>query len=143
MKNEPVIIERTFNASVDKVWKAITDKAQMKQWYFKALDDFKPEVGFQTQFNVRNGGIDYLHIWKVTEVKPGRTISYEWTFGGYPGNSLVTFELSAAGKKTKVKLSHTGIETFLPDRNPALARENFLEGWTSLIGSSLKDFVEK
>jgi uncharacterized protein YndB with AHSA1/START domain len=143
MKKEPIIIERTFNASVDKVWKAITDKAQMKQWYFKALDDFKPEAGFQTQFNVRNGGKDYLHIWKVTEVKPGRTISYEWTFGGYPGKSLVTFELSAAGKKTKVKLTHSGIETFLPDRNPALARENFLEGWTSLIGSSLKDFVEK
>ena len=77
------------------------------------------------------------------EVKPGRTISYEWTFGGYPGNSLVTFELDAAGKKTKVKLTHSGIETFLPDRNPALARENFLEGWTSLIGSSLKGFVEK
>jgi hypothetical protein len=42
-----------------------------------------------------------------------------------------------------VKLTHKGIETFLPDRNPALARENFVEGWTSLIGSLLKDFVEK
>jgi uncharacterized protein YndB with AHSA1/START domain len=143
MKSEPIIIERTFNTSADKVWKAITDKNQMKEWYFDALDDFKPEVGFQTQFNVRNGRKDYLHIWKVTEVKPGKRISYEWSFGGFPGNSSVTFELTAAGGKTKLKLTHTGIETFLPDHNPALARENFVEGWTSLICSSLKNFVEK
>jgi uncharacterized protein YndB with AHSA1/START domain len=143
MKNEPVIIERTFNASVDKVWKAITDKDQMKQWYFDTIDDFKPEVGFQTQFKVRNGNKDYLHIWKVTEVETGKRISYEWKFGGYPGNSLVTFELVAFGKKTKLKLTHQGIETFLPDRNPTLARENFVEGWTSLIGRFLKDFIEK
>jgi uncharacterized protein YndB with AHSA1/START domain len=143
MKNEPVIIERTFNASADKVWRAITDKYQMKQWYFNAIEDFKPEVGFQTQFNVRNDGKDYMHIWKVTEVKPGKRISYEWSFGGFPGNSLVTFEVTAVGKKTKVKLTHKGIETFLPDRNPALARENFIKGWTALIGSSLKEFVKK
>ncbi len=143
MKNEPIIIERTLNASVDVVWKAITDKDQMKQWYFEPLDDFKPEVGFQTQFNVRNGGKDYLHIWKVTKVHPGKIISYEWKFRGFPGNSSVTFELNAVGKKTNVKLTHKGIETFLADRNPALARENFVEGWTSLIGKSLKDFVEK
>ena len=143
MKKDQVIIERTVNAPVDRVWKAITDKDQMKQWYFNALDDFKPEVGFQTQFNVRNGGKDYLHIWKVTEVRPGKRISYEWKFGGFPGNSLVTFELTAAGKKTKVKLTHENIETFLPERNPALAKKNFEEGWTSLIGSLLKGFVEK
>jgi len=54
------------------VWKAITDKDQMKQWYFDTIDDFKPEVGFQTQFKVRNGNKDYLHIWKVTEVETGK-----------------------------------------------------------------------
>lgn len=29
--NEPVIIERTFNVPAIKVWKAITNKEQMKQ----------------------------------------------------------------------------------------------------------------
>lgn len=143
MKNEPIIIERTFNASVETVWKAITEKDQMKQWYFNAIDDFKPEVGFQTQFNVRNDGKDYLHIWKVTEVKQGRKISYEWSFGGFPGSSLVTFELTAVGKKAKLKLTHKGIETFLPDVNPPLARKNFVAGWTALIGELLKKHVEK
>jgi uncharacterized protein YndB with AHSA1/START domain len=34
MKNEPFVIERTLNASAERVWKAITDKDQMKEWYF-------------------------------------------------------------------------------------------------------------
>ena len=34
MKNEPFVIERTYNATAEKVWQAITDKNQMKQWYF-------------------------------------------------------------------------------------------------------------
>ncbi|MGA7160895.1 MAG: SRPBCC domain-containing protein [Bacteroidota bacterium] len=143
MKDDPIIIERTFEASVGKVWKAITDLQQMKQWYFPALEHFKPEAGFQTEFNVRNDGKNYLHIWKITEVKPLKKISYEWKFGGFPGNSLVTFELSAIGKKTKLKLSHKGMETFLPDLNPPLAREKFVAGWTALIGDSLKKFVEQ
>ncbi len=33
-EDEPFIIERTYNAPVSKVWSAITDKDQMKQWYF-------------------------------------------------------------------------------------------------------------
>ncbi|HTY12511.1 MAG TPA: SRPBCC domain-containing protein [Bacteroidota bacterium] len=143
MKSKPIVIERTFDAPVSKVWEAITDVKQMKQWYFPALEAFKPEVGFQTQFNVNNGGKDYLHIWKVTEVKPGKNISYEWRFGGYPGNSLVTFALTAVGRKTTLTLTHEGIETFLPDKNPPLARKNFIEGWTALIGDLLKKFVEK
>lgn len=34
MKSEPVVIERTFDIPIQKVWKAITDKEQMKHWYF-------------------------------------------------------------------------------------------------------------
>ena len=30
MKTEPFVIERTFNAPAEKVWKALTDKEQMK-----------------------------------------------------------------------------------------------------------------
>src|SRR5437870_13762265 len=44
-KSEPLIIERTFNAPVAKVWNAITDVDQMQQWYFD-LKGFRAEVGF-------------------------------------------------------------------------------------------------
>ena len=31
---EAVVIERTFAAPVARVWKALTDVGEMKQWYF-------------------------------------------------------------------------------------------------------------
>ena len=48
---EAVVIERTFNAPVAKVWNAITDAEEMRQWYFD-LKEFKPEVGFEFEFVV-------------------------------------------------------------------------------------------
>lgn len=140
MYNPPVQIERTYEAPVEKVWNAITDKEQMKQWYFD-LAEFKPEVGFEFSFE---GGPDdrkYLHLCQITEVVPFKKLTYSWRYDGYAGNSFVTFELFDEGKKTKLVLSHAGLETF-----PAIAdfaRENFIGGWDHIIGTSLKNFVEK
>ena len=124
----PLVIERTFNAPAEKIWKAITDLSQMKQWYFPQLEQFKPEKDFETQFNVHHEGKDFLHIWKIKEVVPMKKISVEWKYGGYPGNSLVSFELFPQGNKTKLKLTHEGIETFIPAEHPELAKENFEQG---------------
>ena len=96
----------------------------------------------QTQFDVDNNGVAYTHIWKVTEVVPLKKISYEWKYGSYPGNSLVSFELFPEGNETRIKLTHEKLDTFLPAVNPALAKENFIQGWTRFIGTNLKEFVE-
>jgi uncharacterized protein YndB with AHSA1/START domain len=137
----PVVIERTFDAPVEVVWKAITELNQMKQWYMEQLESFMPEVGFQTEFNVHHNGKDFPHIWKVTDALPGKKIAYSWKYGGFPGESFVTFELFAEGKKTWLKLTHAGLETFQPEKYPDLARRNFASGWTSLA-SKLQQFVE-
>ncbi|HSP88340.1 MAG TPA: SRPBCC domain-containing protein [Ignavibacteriaceae bacterium] len=140
MKNDPIIKEVLLNAPVAKVWKAITDKEDMKQWYFD-LAEFKPQVGFKFQFE---GGKDekiYLHLCKVTEVIPNKKLTYSWRYEGYPGISFVTFELFSEGNKTKLKLTHEGLESF-GTANPDLARENFVEGWNEIIGASIKKFVE-
>ena len=142
MKNEPFIIERIYNASIAKVWKAISDKNEMKKWYFD-LVEFKTEVGFEFQFY---GGKEpdkpYLHLCKITEVVPGKKLSHSWRYNGYEGNSFVTFELFEEGEKTKLKLSHAGLETF-PINNPDFKKENFVVGWTHILGTSLNDFLEK
>lgn len=44
--DEPIIVEQTFNTTIDSVWKAITEIKQMRQWYFENIPTFKPEVGF-------------------------------------------------------------------------------------------------
>jgi len=139
----PVVIERTFDAPIELVWKAITDKEQVSKWSFGGLDGFKAEVGFKTQFNVHHNGKNFLHLLTVTDVVPGRKIAYTWRYDGHPGDSLVTYELFSEGDKTRIKLTHEGLESFQPESNPDYARGNFVQGWTSLIGSLLKDFVEK
>lgn len=140
--NEPFVIERTYNASTEKVWKAITDKDQMKQWYFD-IANFKPEVGVEFEFYGGSPeGIQYRHLCKIIEVIKGKKLTYSWRYDGYEGNSYVTFELFPEGEKTRLKLTHKGLETF-PANNPDFAKKNFAEGWNEIIGSILKDFVEK
>ncbi len=141
MKQEPFVIERTYNAPIEKVWKAITDKDQMKEWYFN-ISSFKPEVGFEFQFEAGDKNKTYLHLCKITDVEPQKKLRYSWRYKDVPGNSFVTFELFPDGEGTKLKLTHEGLETFITD-NPDFAKESFSKGWNHIIGKSLKEFVEK
>ena len=142
MNTAPFTIERTFNAPAQKVWEAITDRTKMKEWYFD-LDTFEARPGFEFQFT---GGPDdgpqYLHLCKVTEVIPGKKLTYSWRYDGYEGESFVTWELFPEGDKTKLKLTHAGLETF-PADNKDLAPENFAAGWTDIIGRLLKEYLER
>ncbi|HZE82957.1 MAG TPA: SRPBCC domain-containing protein [Puia sp.] len=141
MKNEPFVIERVYNANPSSVWKAITDKDQMKQWYFD-IAEFKPHVGFEFSFEASNEDRRYLHLCRVTEVIAGKKLAYSWRYEGHEGNSTVTFELFGEGNKTRLKLTHEGLGTF-PVNNKDFARKNFEMGWTQLIGGTLKEFLEK
>jgi uncharacterized protein YndB with AHSA1/START domain len=137
---EALTVERTFNAPVARVWEALTDVDQMRVWYFD-LKGFKPEVGFEFEFIVEHEGNSYHHLCKVTEVIPQKKIAYTWRYKGEPGNSLVTIALSGEGDKTKLRLTHEGLETF--PKTPLYARKNFEAGWNAIIGTELKQFVER
>src|SRR6185312_1875462 len=134
-------IERIFNAPIHRVWMAITNRDEMEKWYFN-LKEFKHEVGFEFSFNGGPPDKVYVHLCKVTEVVAGKKITYSWRYEGYEGISYVTFELHAEGDKTRLKLTHTGLESF-PANNPDFAAKNFAEGWTHIIGTSLQEYLEK
>lgn len=142
MKNPPLIVERIFNASSERVWSAITNKEEMKIWYFQ-LAEFEAEAGFKFEFT---GGPSpekqYVHLCEVTDVIPGKKLTYSWSYKGYPGISYVTFELFPQGSKTLLKLTHTGLESF-PKSNPDFKVDNFVEGWNSIINESLKKYLER
>lgn len=137
------VIEKSYKAPRKKVWRAITDKDDMRQWYID-LPDFKPEVGFEFEFRAgKEDGIQYLHCCKITEVVPEKKLTYSWKYEGYEGMSFVTFELFDDGEKnTRLRLTHSGLDTF-PESNSDFDKKNFAEGWTEIIGKLLKDFVEK
>lgn len=141
MNNTPIIIEQLINAPREKVWGAISDRNEMKKWYFDPAK-FEPVVGFEFQFNGGTEEKQYLHLCTITEAVKGKKLSHSWRYDGYEGDSQVTFELFEEGNKTNVKLTHSGLETF-PASNPDFARKNFEEGWRAIIGTTLKDYLEK
>jgi len=142
MDKKIVMIERTYDAPIETVWEAITNKDQMKHWYFE-VDDFKAEVGFEFQFTAESDSKTYLHKCKVVEANPITRLAYTWSYEGYAGQSLVTFELFGEdNNKTRLKVTHSDLDTF-PQDSPEFAPECFNEGWESILGHSLRRFVEQ
>ena len=141
MNSEPIIVERTLNAPINKVWEAISDKETMKKWYFD-FQEYKPEVGCEFYFVAGDDTRQFKHLCKLIELQEGCKISYSWRYEGYTGNSSVTFELFAEGEKTKLVLTHSGLESFPADA-PELGRKNFEGGWDHIINVGLPGFVEK
>lgn len=136
-----ISVEKLIHAPVQKVWSAITDKNEMKAWYFD-LASFKAEPGFE--FNFTGGppdGIQYLHQCRITEVEINKKLSYSWSYAGYTGISFVSFEIIPQGENTLVVLTHSGVETF-PADNPDFAKQNFIAGWNDIIGRSLPGYLE-
>jgi uncharacterized protein YndB with AHSA1/START domain len=136
----PLIIERLINAPAAKVWQALTDPVELKQW-LPFMDGFQPEVGHEIRFKLgRDPEHQYEHISQVIEVVEGQKLTYGWRYEGLPGDSHVTFELTPDGDKTKLKLTHIVLEPF-PSDNPDFATEGFSEGW-NYTTDALKKFVE-
>jgi len=138
---ESVIKEYSYKSTPEKLWKALTVKEQMKLWYFD-IEKFKPEIGFEFRFWGGTKTRQYLHICKITEVVFGKKLCHTWSYEGIPGETNLCFEIEQTGKETtNLKLSHSGFETF-PTDNPDLAPKNFDEGWTYILGTSLKNYIE-
>ncbi|MDP2385573.1 MAG: SRPBCC domain-containing protein [Bacteroidota bacterium] len=142
MGNNSIIVERTYNATIEKVWNAISNKEEMKKWYFD-LAEFKAEVGFKFQFTGGPpDGVQYLHLCEITEVIPEKKLTYSWKYDGYEGISFVTFELTPIGNTTKLVLTHSGVDSF-PKSNKDFGKHNFVEGWTQIIGMALPEYLNK
>jgi uncharacterized protein YndB with AHSA1/START domain len=85
---EAIVIDRTLNAPVARVWEALNDVDQIRHWYFD-LKEFKPKAGFEFEFVVEHEGHNYHHLCRVTEVIPQRKLAYTWRYKGERGDSLV------------------------------------------------------
>jgi len=139
--SQPIVVEQVYEAPASEVWSAITDKTKMPQWFFEPIADFEPRVGFETRFTVDLEDASYEHLWRIVDVVPEQRIVYEWRYGGLPGNSTVTWELSPAPPGTKLKLTHVVHESF-PDDDPAFTREAGVAGWQYFIQESLKAYLD-
>ncbi|RMF38833.1 MAG: SRPBCC domain-containing protein [Planctomycetota bacterium] len=138
----PVVVESQLPVSAERVWDALTDPAQMRQWFFDNIPDFKPQVGFQTQFDVATPKRVFPHRWQVTRVAPGQLLELRWNYEGYPGDATVEFTLQPSDQGCTLRVNCTVLEDF-PDDIPEFRRESCVDGWTYLLQQSLPDFLSE
>ena len=140
-QKEPIIVEQHFEKTMSVVWKAITEPDQMIKWFFENIPDFRPEVGFKTQFNVQSGERNFLHLWEIIDVDQGKKIVYDWRYQEYTGIGKVTFELEEKNGQTVLKLTNEGLESF-PADIPEFTKESCVGGWTYFIKERLKTYLD-
>lgn len=139
LMNDPIVIEQTYDASPARVWAALSDPEEMRQWYFD-IPGFRAEPGTGFSFMGGDETTQFRHLCRVTEVVPGRKLAYTWRYEGYPGDSLLTFELEPEGAGTRLRLTHSGLETITP-HHEGFKRENFIGGWTYFSEKALPEFL--
>jgi uncharacterized protein YndB with AHSA1/START domain len=138
----PIHLEMEVNASPEKVWKALTEQDQLKQWYFDFEGKFKAERGHEFTWEAGPpDGKQWLHKAKVLEVVPEEKLSHTWAYPGYSGQAILTWKLKGLpGGKTLVSTRFGFTEPFDPSEE-SLSRKNFLEGWKHIVLSSLREYV--
>lgn len=142
MKDSAIVMEEVYPVPVEKVWQAITDKEQMKEWYF-TIEDFVLQKDTVFHFYGSEDENLYYHRCVILEIVPNKKFKHTWTHPTESkGQSVVTWLLEPVENGTKVTLTHEGVESFA-DAGPEYSRESHLEGWTEILGTSLKQFLEK
>lgn len=137
-----VIVKQYFETTASSVWKAISEPKLMRQWYFKAMPDFKAEVGFETNFIMDSGQNLFSANWKVTKVIPCKELQYIWTYKEYMGEGPVTFLLESKDAGTLLTVIAEGLESF-PQDMVEFQESSCREGWEFFIQQELVKFLSK
>jgi uncharacterized protein YndB with AHSA1/START domain len=140
MPHTTVIVEQTFKVPATAVWKALTNKDEMKKWYFN-IEDFNLERGSQFQFSAGTAEKQYVHLCEIVEVVPEKKLVYTWKYDGFAGSSLLSFKLAEQDNKTYLKLTHTDLDTFA-ENGSDFAITSFNDGWNHIINNGLKNYLE-
>ena len=137
-------IEKTYNAPINLVWQAITDRAMMKAWYFNFAEDFKLEPGAVFEWTAGdNEDNQWLHRGKMLEIVPDETLVHTWEYPGYSGTSTVSWSLlNLDDATTKVTLVHEFTIPF-DSSVAALNTKKFEAGWIHIINISLAEYLIK
>jgi uncharacterized protein YndB with AHSA1/START domain len=92
--------ERLLNHSRARVWRAVTDPDELRQWFPTAVV-YEPRVGGSMQFDF--GGRHGLDAWpgEVLEWDPPNVFAFAW------GKDVVRFELAEEGDGTRLVFTHS------------------------------------
>jgi uncharacterized protein YndB with AHSA1/START domain len=122
-----VDLEEFLASPPHKVWKALTDPAQLARWLMP--NDFEPRVGKRFTLVA-----DCPAAWEgdvtceVLELVPAERMVWSWQTGGMERPTRLVFELRPSGSGTRLRLLHTG------DADEPIARD-LKGGWPKKIQS--------
>jgi uncharacterized protein YndB with AHSA1/START domain len=122
-----LVIERELPHPPEKIWRALTEGALIKQWLMD--NDFQPVVGHKFQFRSTpvpnwNGVVDS----EVLVVEPHKKLSYSW--GSLGLGTVVVWTLSATKGGTLVRMEQSG---FRADQEANYKGASY--GWQKFIGN--------
>ena len=121
-----LVIEREMPHPPEKIWRALTQGALIKEWLMD--NDFQSGVGHKFNFRAPpmpkwNGIIDS----EVLVIEPNKKLSYSW--GSLGLESVVVWTLVPTKSGTLVRMEQSG---FRPDQEANYQGANF--GWQKFIG---------
>lgn len=122
-----LVIERELPHPPEKIWRALTQGALIKEWLME--NDFQPVVGHKFAFRATpvpnwNGVIDC----EVQVFEPNKRLSYTWGTLGL--GSVVSFVLLPTSSGTLLRMEQSG---FGPDQDAAYKGATY--GWNKFIGN--------
>lgn len=134
--NDSITREKTFEHSIDKVWKAITNAEELSTWFVNA--DFKPEIGYNYKFKALGEEECPLITGEVKKATP-YTLVYTWEVENTNVQTLVSWELEEVNGQTKLTLVHSGISQY-PGDTAVKMFNSFKGGWENCM-KGLEQFL--
>jgi len=145
---QAVVSEIEIAAPPERVFQALTRSEQLMRWWtnevcraelweFDARPGGRWRARMKSDTLVINGTNVFEANGEILEFDPPRLLVYSWVTNWSPPStpqSVVRWELAAAGKGTKVKMTHSGL-------TPELAKD-YRGGWPDVV-VRLKNFAEK
>jgi uncharacterized protein YndB with AHSA1/START domain len=122
-----LVIERELPHPPQKIWRALTQGALIKEWLMD--NDFQPVVGHK--FNFRSPPMpqwDGIVASEVLVIEPQKKLSYSW--GSMGLESVVVWTLVPTKGGTLVRMEQSG---FRPDQEANYQGANY--GWQKFMGA--------
>jgi len=126
-----------LKASVDRVWRAITDHNEFGEWFRAVLE--KPfEVGEQTAGNITYPGYEHMRLEAMVKTMDTNTL-FAFTWSPIPDESgnaplgrmetLAEFKLEAIESGTRLTIIESGFAALPEDVDRTEALHRSAEGW--------------
>jgi uncharacterized protein YndB with AHSA1/START domain len=142
------VLEREYDAPLERVWEAFADEGAKKKWFGAESDDWAITEfahdfrvgGHDVNTGTFRGDTESKFVSTYTDIVPNERIVYSydmWIDGGHLSTSVTTITLEAAGQGTHLTFTEQGV--FLDNIDNPAQREEGTGELLDALGASLAD----